>query len=170
LSSTEVVDKRRNAGASLTVSRKPIQAWANHRLPSSHLITNVLIPYIQLTDRELYFFPERIIFKKGNQLGGVFYKNISIAYSDTRFIEHESPCSDAEVVDHTWEYLNKNGEPDGRFRSNRQLPICMYSQYTITSEQGWKEVFITSKRGAMNHFADFIKVIGEYQRRLNARV
>jgi hypothetical protein len=166
LSAQEVTDTRRNAGASLTITRNPIKSWSNHRLPSPHLVTNVSVPFIQLHDRQLYFFPERIIFKKGTQLGGVHYKHINIIASETKFIENETPAHDAEVVDHTWEYVNKKGDPDRRFSENRRLPICLYSQYTFTSAQGWKEVLITSKVGAMDQLAQFINVIAEHQRNL----
>jgi hypothetical protein len=166
LSAQEVTDTRRNAGASLTITRNPIKAWSNNRLPSPHLITNVSVPFIQLHDRQLYFFPERIIFKKGTQLGGVHYKHINIIYADTKFIENETPAQDAQIVDHTWEYVNKKGDPDRRFTANRRLPICLYSQYTFTSTQGWKEVLLTSKLGAMDQLAEFINVIAEHQRNL----
>ena len=166
LSSQEVPDTRRNAGASLTITRNPIKTCSNHRLPSPLLVTNVSVPFIQLHDQQLYFFPERIIFKKGTQLGGVHYKHINVIYADTKFIETESPAQDAQIVDHTWEYVNKKGDPDRRFSTNRRLPICLYSQYTFISTQGWKEVLITSKLGAMDQLAEFINVIAEHQRNL----
>ena len=165
LSSEEVMDRRRNAGAGYTITRTAIMDIRSHQLPSPHLITNIAIPYIKLADKEIFFFPERIIYRKGRQLGGVFYKNIIIKQSESRFIEHEQPASDVQVVDKTWKYLNKNGEPDRRFSDNRQLPICLYSEYALTSTQGWNETIITSRNGAMDHFAEFIRAIGAYQQK-----
>lgn len=165
LSSEEVTDKRRNAGAGQTIIRKAILEIRSHQLPSRHLITNIAIPYMKLADKEIFFFPERLIYRKGRQLGGVFYKNIIIKQSEARFIEHEQPASDAQVVDQTWKYLNKSGDPDRRFSDNRQLPICLYSEYALTSTQGWNETIITSRKGAMDHFAEFIRAIGAYQQK-----
>jgi hypothetical protein len=164
---TATYDKKYHAGASQLVSRVAIGGIYTHRVPSSLMKTNVSIPCIVLKNTELYFFPERLIVKRGNKFGAVFYKNISIEQSQSNFIESESLPSDAVVVDHTWKYLNKSGGPDRRFNDNRRLPVCRYSEYTFKSDGGLFEVMMTSKIGAMDQFAEFLEIIGEYQKRMN---
>ncbi|MCD9015424.1 DUF4236 domain-containing protein [Parachryseolinea silvisoli] len=151
---------------SAVIHRTPIREISAHRLPSPHLVINVSVPYIRLPDKELYFFPERIIFRRGRQLGAVFYKNIQITRGEVQFQESGIVPSDATVVTQRWEYLNKNGEPDRRFRDNRLLSICDYTRYTFTSGQGWNDTIMTSRTGAMDRFAEFIKLIGEYQQKI----
>lgn len=155
-----------HAGASELVSRVGVSAIYNHKLPSSFLKTNVSVPCIHLRNTELYFFPERLILKQGNKFGATFYKNITVSSSPVRFIEEEGVAADATIVDHTWKYTNKSGGPDRRFSDNRQIPICLYTDYEFYSETGVNEVITTSKTGGMDEFADFIHVIGNFQRSL----
>ncbi|HSY62586.1 MAG TPA: hypothetical protein VK796_11960, partial [Cytophaga sp.] len=128
-----------------------------------HFITNVAIPCVKLSNLDFYFLPERLLVKRGNTFAAVFYKNLQISGFTTRFIEDERVPGDAKVVDHTWRYVNKHGGPDRRFNNNRQLPICAYSEYTLTSDTGIYEVLMTSKQGAMDAFAGFLCQIGNLQ-------
>lgn len=42
---------------------------------------------------------------------------------------------DTQIIDYTWQFVNKNGSPDRRY-NNRKLPVCLYSQINITSPEG----------------------------------
>jgi len=167
LHAQRVDDTKYHAGASTLVSRVPIGGVSLHKLPSPFLKTNVSVPCITLKNTELYFFPERLIVKRGSKFGAIFYKNIDIACSNVRFIEDQTVPPDAITVDYTWKYLNKSGGPDRRFNGNRRLPICNYTEYTFTSDSGLYEVITTSKLCGMNNLANFLKLIGEFQQRLN---
>lgn len=104
--------------------------------------------------------------KRGDTFAAVFYKNLRITGFTTRFIEDESVPHDARVIDQTWRYLNKRGGPDRRFNNNRQLPICAYSEYTLSSDTGIYEVITTSKQGGLDAFAGFLMQIGDLQSRM----
>lgn len=160
-------ESKYHAGASKLISRISIKDLASHRLPTSFLKTNISIPYIGLKNTELYFFPERLILKRGNKFGAAFYKNIEIRSNNVRFIEEETVPSDADIVDHTWKYLNKKGGPDKRFNNNRILPVCLYTEYTFASESGIEEVITTSKTGGMDNFMKFLRTIGDYQEKIH---
>lgn len=160
-------DKKYHGGASLLVSRVAVGGIHTHKVPLLHLKTNATIPCIVLKNTELYFFPERLIIKRGNKFGAAFYKNISIEQAQSNFIESETLPSDAVVVDYTWKYLNKSGGPDRRFSDNQRLPVCRYSEYTFKSDSGLFEAIMTSKIGAMDQFAKFLEIIGDYQKRMN---
>lgn len=159
-----------HAGASNLINRIGVTSVHPDRKPVASLITNIKIPNINLRNTELYFFPERLILKRGKQFAGVFYKYLDIRCCISRFIEEESVPSDSKIVGHTWKYLNKNGTPDRRFNGNRQLPICLYSEYHINSDSGVNEVITTSKVGAFDNFANFIRHIGQLQERMEAVV
>lgn len=160
-------DYKRNAGAGKLINRVAVRELAGNKLPLPYFITNVSIPYLKLRNLELYFLPERLLVRRGNTFAAVFYKNLSITGHTTRFIEEESLPGDASVVDRTWRYVNKRGGPDRRFNNNRQLPICAYSEYALTSDTGIYEVITTSKQGAMDPFATFLTRIGELQERMS---
>lgn len=159
-------DHKRNAGAGKLIKRTVIHRVSQNKIPIPHFITNVEIPYLSLKNMELFFLPERLLIKRGNSFAAVFYKNLHITSNVTRFIESDILPHDAEVVDYTWQYVNKNGGPDRRFNNNRKLPICVYSEYMFKSDTGIFEVISTSKRSSMDAFAGFISKIGELQTRI----
>jgi len=163
LNTQQNIDFKRHGGAGNLIKRVGVQGISDNRAPLPHFTTNVSIPCLRLTNLEFYFLPERLLVKRGNTFAAVFYKNLKITSSITRFIEEEGVPGDAIVVGQTWKYVNKNGGPDRRFNDNRQIPICMYSEYTLTSDTGLYEVITTSKQGAMDGFAGFLAGIGELQ-------
>jgi hypothetical protein len=156
-------DRKYNAGASELVKRSSIIGLSFDRKPSSYLITNVKIPHIGLAGNSLYFFPERLVMKRGRRFAALQYKHFTIDHESTRFIETESVPRDSEIVDYTWKYVNKSGGPDRRFKDNQRIPICQYSQYHLFAENGLNEMIMTSRHGAMDRLAEFIKVIGRFQ-------
>ncbi|WP_192822745.1 SH3 domain-containing protein [Rufibacter sp. LB8] len=166
LHSERVSNAKYHAGAGNLVQRKNVGKVEKDSLPARFLKTNVEIPHISLKNTDMFFFPERLLLRRGKNFASVFYKNLEVEGYPVRFIEDEGVPSDAVVVDQTWKYTNKSGGADKRFRDNRQLPICKYSEYHFKSGAGINEVITTSKLGAMDNFVDFIKVVGNYQRKL----
>lgn len=145
-----------HGGAQRLINRVDIKNICTHKLPTRFLITNAIVPYISLVNIDLYFFPERIILKKGKKIAAVMYSSINIDFYNSRFIENQNVPSDAQVVDYTWQFVNKSGGPDRRFNNNRKLPICEYSYYSFQTEEGFNEVISTSKLCGMD---DFVKSI-----------
>jgi hypothetical protein len=156
-------DYKYSSGAANIISRRPLTNFSANKKPSKFFKTNIQIPYLGLKNTELYFFPERLIIKRGRQYGGIMYKNISCLEHATQFIESETVPRDSIVVSHTWRYLNKNGSPDRRFKDNRQFPICQYSEYSLTSSSGLNERIATSKVGGWTDFVRYINAIGGLQ-------
>jgi hypothetical protein len=156
-------DYKRNAGAAALIKRNRINGVSPHKVPIPYFVTNVAIPCIRLHNMELFFFPERLLIKRGNTFAAVFYKNLHITSYVTRFIESDILPVDAKVVDYTWQYVNKTGGPDKRFNDNRRLPICAYSEYMFTSDTGIFEIISTSKPSSMDNFVGFLSKIGELQ-------
>jgi uncharacterized protein YgiM (DUF1202 family) len=160
-------DHKYSGGASQLIKRVLVERISVDTKPSRYLQTNVAIPQIVLRDLTLYFFPERLVLKRGTRFAALQYKNIQIEASLVRFIETDPVPSDARIVDYTWKYVNKSGEPDRRFSGNRQIPICQYSEYQLRAAAGLNEIITTSKVDAMSLLADFLNVLGKYQRELN---
>ena len=48
----------------------------------------------------------------------------------TRFVESSAP-EDSQVVDQTWQYVNKKGGPDRRFSYNPMLVVCSYGEMEV---------------------------------------
>lgn len=100
------------------------------------VVANVDVPVVKTGRTTLAFYPDRILAFQGNSVGAIAYDSLMAAEERTRFIEHESVPGDAQVIDHTWQYVNRNGGPDRRFKNNRQLPICAYSQLNLSTQSG----------------------------------
>ena len=166
LHSENTNDYKYSSGAARTITRKPLSKISTNKTPSKIFRTNVEIPYLGLINTELYFFPERLIIKRGNEFGAIMYKNIECYGNITRFIESEGVPSDSVVVGQTWRYLNKNGTPDRRFNNNHQIPICQYSEYSFQSHSGLNEKISTSKVGGIDEFLRYIKAIGQLQKHI----
>jgi DNA polymerase-3 subunit epsilon len=77
-----------------------------------------------------------MIVRHGNQYADLPYSSVGAQIQPQRFIESETPPTDAQCVGTTWQYANKSGGPDRRFKNNRQLPIMLYGRLTLTSRQG----------------------------------
>jgi hypothetical protein len=169
LNSRHTNDFKHNAGASHLIVRIGVKRISTDKKPERFFITNVEIPNIQLRNTDLYFFPERLLIKRDNQFAAIFYKNLNLYSRLTNFVETDSLPSDAQVVDKTWRFLNKNGSPDKRFNNNRQIPICSYSEYHFESDTGVNEVLTTSKKGVFDNFVNFVGAIGQLQKRMSLK-
>lgn len=62
----------------------------------------------------------------------------------TRFIESERIPQDADIIDYTWKYTNKDGSRDLRFSNNRKYPICKYGELTLKSPNGIHTIILFS--------------------------
>ena len=127
------VDRKYNAGASTLLDKKPTSIRI--ALPSG-IETQIAVCALPLSDQTLYFFPDRVLVYSGNQVGEVSYENLSVTLAQTTFVEEDWVPSDAQVLHQTWRYVNKNGGPDRRFNNNRQIPVVLYPQLTLSSSTG----------------------------------
>ena len=75
----------------------------------------------------------------------------------TTFIENEYSPTDAQTVGSTWQYVNKDGGPDRRFNSNRQLPIMNYGVCEFKSVSGLNILLHVSSRLAVDSFGHLYK-------------
>lgn len=117
------------------------------------VVANVDVPILKAAKTTLAFYPDRVLAFQGNAVGGVSYRRLHAVSVATQFIEHEAVPSDARVVDRTWQYVNKKGGPDRRFKDNRELPVCAYNLFTLSTTDGLDMRFLGSKEGGFNPLA-----------------
>jgi hypothetical protein len=89
----------------------------------------------------------------GDDVAGLSYGDVQVDCRQTRFIEDGAPPSDAMVVGETWQYLNRKGGPDRRFKNNRQLPVCLYGEIDFRSASGLNERIHCSRIDPAESFA-----------------
>jgi hypothetical protein len=153
-------ERKRQAGASTLVQRKPIQLACK---APPYVSVNLSIPTIPIGRQSLYFFPDRILVYEKGKVGAVSYDDVQLLVSSTKFIEEGGVPSDAKIVDHTWKYVNKNGGPDRRFKDNRQLPIALYGELHFSSQTGLNELIQISKTDVGSALADAFKELASIQ-------
>lgn len=127
--------------ASLTIGQAP------------DIRANVDVPLLKAGRTLLAFYPDRILAFQGKSVGAISYDRINAASGHTRFVENEAVPPDATVVDRTWQYVNKSGGPDRRFKNNREYPVCRYSELVLTTSDGLDLRFMASRAEAFDTLA-----------------
>lgn len=121
--------------ASLTLGRAP------------GVVANIPVPVLTAGRTALAFYPDRVLAFQGKAVGAIDYARLLGVSEFVRYVEHESVPRDARIIDQTWQYVNKKGGPDRRFKNNRQLPICAYSQLNLSTPDGLDVRFLGSRDG-----------------------
>lgn len=152
----DVSDRKYHGGASTLVARHDIQI---KKEAPPFLETNIEVYSIEQKNRSIYFFPDRILIFAKKNVGALHYNSLSIASQAKKFIESEKVPGDAAVVDQTWEYVNKSGGPDKRFKNNRRLPVCLYEEIAIEGPNGFMTILQLSKLGVGKAFCDCISSV-----------
>lgn len=139
-----VYDSKYNAGSEHVINRSRI--GIDERQPPL-IKSNVSPLCLPLGHISLYFFPDRILVYGSNDIGAIGYEDFHIMYASSRFVEEGPVPSDAQVVDHKWHFINKDGGPDLRFKGNWELPICLYEEIRLLSATGLRERVQVSRVG-----------------------
>lgn len=149
----KVHNQKYHAGAGSLIQRK--KTFIRKAEPP-YVKCNIETIAIGVGRQTLHFFPDRVLVYDLNGIGAVGYQELSVNVKATQFIEDSTPPRDAKVVDRTWRYVNKSGGPDRRFKANRELPICLYDEISLTSRTGLNELLQISQCDVAGAFAKAI--------------
>lgn len=122
-----------HAGAGRSLNRVPCTI---KKISPYYLKTNVDLIQIKLKKETLLILPDKVFIIRGTKVGAVNYDDLQIQVSSINFVESEPVPKDAQVIGQTWQFVNKNGTPDKRYKNNRQLPICLYGVVRLRSTSG----------------------------------
>lgn len=123
----------------------------------SGVLANIDVPILTSGRTTLAFYPDRVLAFQGKAVGAISYDDLSIESFAARFIETEAVPGDATVIDQTWQYVNKKGGPDRRFKNNRQLPVCKYNRLHLASSGGLDVRLLSSRDGTFDEFSEAVK-------------
>jgi hypothetical protein len=112
--------------------------------------SNIDVPLRSTGKTTVAFFPDRALMFQGKKIGAVEYSDLNLVVFDQKYIEHESVPPDARVIDRTWQYVNKKGGPDRRFKNNRELPVCLYHKLILSSSRGLDLRFMGSRQSTFD--------------------
>lgn len=141
IQSNKVIDKKYAAGASNSVKRILCKTFQKAVFPFKSSIEAVSF---KSGNETLIFLPDKLFIIQGNKIGALDYSDISKSICNTRFIEDGIVPKDTQIVDYTWQYVNKSGGPDKRFKDNRKLPICQYGEIKLKSVLGLNTIIMFS--------------------------
>lgn len=128
-----ISERARNEEEARHVERRP----ASLQQKSAPCIVSNHTPYcLDVGDKQLYFFPDRVYVYQAGTYGAVAYADLSVVAGQGRFAESAMPPADCQVVDHTWQYVRRDGGPDRRYAWNPQLPVVLYGTLTLRSSTG----------------------------------
>ncbi len=148
-------NRKVNAGAGRSLKRIACKIEKGHPY---YIKTNVDTIQIALHNKErLIILPDKVFFVRKRKVGMIDYSDFRISVSSVRFVETDPVSKDAQVVGQTWQYVNKNGTPDQRFKNNKQIPVCLYGQVFLRSSSGLNvELQISNVQNARD-FAELIQ-------------
>lgn len=147
-------NRKINAGAGRNIKRVECKIRKGHPY---YIKTNVDTIQINLAHKEkLIILPDKVFFVRKRKIGAIDYSDFRISVSSVRFVERDTVPKDATVVGQTWQYVNKNGTPDQRYRNNKQIPLCQYGQVFLRSSSGLNVELQISSLQNTRDFGDLI--------------
>ena len=124
--------RKRNAGASRLLERNYLSVSNSAPLPNRFNFSPIAF-HADLSS--VYFLPDAVVMALGTQIMFYHYDNIRLKTFRNRFVTHDVPFG-VKPVDYTWQYVNKNGDPDRRFNDNFQIPIIEVTELDFYFSNG----------------------------------
>jgi hypothetical protein len=121
------------------------------------VVANVDVPVLQAAKITLAFYPDRVLAFQGKTVGAIDYAELEANNSPVTFVESGSVPSDATVTGKTWQYVNKKGGPDKRFKNNREMPLCRYNELRLTTDRGLDVYLMCSRDGGFNELVQVLR-------------
>jgi hypothetical protein len=167
-----------NAGAYRNISRgdATVKIVKPKRSTGFSVTTDVPTALIRSNKCKVLFIPSGILIKKGIKVVAYSYDEVNLISSTTNFIENGFVARDAEIIRQTWQFVNKNGTPDRRYKNNRQLPVCLYGTLTIRGNNLDIELQTSNKLvtrnvdSAYQHYKGYVKRLGGNRFSTNQRI
>lgn len=103
---------------------------------------------------DIYIYPSFIVmYSSEKSFALIGFNDIKFNHSGVRFVETGNIPSDTKVVGRTWAKVNKDGNPDRRFKDNYEIPIVKYGQINFRTSSGMNEEYEISNYEFSEQFA-----------------
>ena len=142
---------------SKTLMRKPA-SFIEAGLPCTR--SNVTPLTLKLKSSRFIFLPDRILIEEVGEVRSAEYSDLNMKVGTTRFVEFSRRVPPGgTMVDVTWQRARVDGGPDRRYNHNRQLPVMLYGEFTL-SAAGMNLQFMTANSNAPVALRDAISIYG----------
>lgn len=160
-----------NAGTSRGVKRKDVRSARiikKGKKNKSRTKFNDDIFQIVANKYTFIFTPSMIIIIKNGKVECFTYNDINLYVNSCYFVEDSKFAvpRDATIIDYRWQYINKNGTRDLRYRTNKQLPRCEYGVLKLDASTGESIEIefsdcskVDSARRNIREYVDYIKYL-----------
>lgn len=138
---SKIINPKYNSGAINSIKRSECHTSTTVPYP---FLSDMEVVTFSLGNEQFIFLPNNLILIQDTQVNVLDYSSVTISIHPQRFVESEVLPKDANVVDYTWQYVNKSGEPDKRFKQNKRYPICLYGELEIKSYLGINTIIMFS--------------------------
>lgn len=103
---------------------------------------------------DIYIYPSFIVmYSSEKSFALIGFNDIKFDHCALRFVETGSIPSDTKVVGRTWAKVNRDGNPDRRFKDNYEIPIVRYGQMNFRTSTGMNEEYEISNYEFSEQFA-----------------
>lgn len=151
LGATENADPKQFGGSSVVYKRA--RCKGQRKMPF-YVSVNVPTLYIRLgRGEELLLLPDVLVYIHGFKAGAVEYQHLEVDELIETYTDSEANPSDAIVLEYRWLHANKNGNPDKRYKDNRQIPTCQYGALRISAPSGMDLLLMCSNLRIAEEFA-----------------
>ncbi|MGO8946874.1 MAG: hypothetical protein ACLQUY_04235 [Ktedonobacterales bacterium] len=139
-------DWKRNAGATTALHMSPAAVYPPGSLP--WLETNVPVWSLRWRGGHLalIFLPDRLLIEQNRYTAALPYAQAQVTTAINNFIENGVVPPDARVVAYSWQFVNKDGGPDLRYKGNHQLPVTEQAYIGFQSPTGLNLMLQASNR------------------------
>lgn len=87
--------------------------------------------------RSLFLLPDQALLRQGTSYAAIPYLGLQARVQVARFITDKVPKG-VSPVDSTWQYVNKKGGPDRRYKENREIPIIEVAEIDFLGPGGFE--------------------------------
>lgn len=145
-----------NAGVDRVIDRVPLAYGGQPR----HLLANSRVPVFRGPGFELMLLPDRLLVSSGKVYADVTYDQLRTREEYCHLVEAAAVPRDATVVEHTWQFVNKSGGPDRRYKNNPFLPVLRYEQARLSTASGMLWIIQASRVGTVGPFCHALNSMG----------
>lgn len=150
------------SGASASITRRKV----NFKFDSIEIIKSTYnaIHLENANGGDLFIYPGFVIITKNKKdFGLINIGELELKFITVQFIEQEKIPNDSVKIGETWAKVNKNGQPDKRFKDNYKIPIVKYGQIELRSKTGLNESYCLSNHDKTERF---VKAFIDYQKNI----
>lgn len=114
---------------------------------------------------DLYIYPAFVIIRSSQkEFALIDIKDFQFNFTAQQFLEESSIPRDTKIVGKTWAKVNKNGQPDKRFKENYEIKIVRYGSMDLKSSSGLNESYMISN---FEKSEDFSSAFSKYRSLFN---